>query len=691
MLPVNSLDTQSFADIVQISRKLIQKYAPEWTDENAHDPGITILELLAWLKEMQQFYIDQIGDKNRLKMLKLLCAQLERAQAAVVNVSLLDGGGAEALPEGVPALAGSIPFESAVSHAVSCVQPVALSNGEFEFPVRMGERVKCYAFGRIPAVQNALDIYFDKQPLLGGTLKLYVSVYDEYGCKRNPIAGGQFRPLADVCWQVRRAEGFCEVAFTDETYAFLQSGFVTIDDISKMAADENGRYTLRCTLLRNGYDLSPLIHSIEANIIPFVQKQTYSMQIDVPADACFTVAHMLTAYGDTDLYYPYNDTYKRIKTKDYQKQVDSATGVTTFKTVKPADITGSHYRIISRQESFGLSNCLGMADGFPGQVFSLDIEDRTILYDGFALAVADDVNANTLTFWEKADDLDHSLPTDKHYMLDEATGDITFGDGIHGCCPRGFVCITSLALTYGERGNIMRRELNTVFLPDAELPIVNHRHAIGGRDKESIEDAFERVRRENVEVTKAATAADYETLVKRAPGLMIAKAKAYVPDEEQIARYGCSPNAIMLAVLPYAESDPKMLPPAYIENITTYMEDYRLIGTEILVQSPEFVRIEVFAEIVVKPYYLDARKRIQDSLETLFSGRYGEFSADIRYEEVYGTVDILDCVERIVSLSVSARGNNVTRTRDGAIILPPNGLITRSEYDFILHSNETRS
>ncbi|MEZ4496532.1 MAG: hypothetical protein R2845_07095 [Thermomicrobiales bacterium] len=30
---------------------LIPFYAPEWTDHNAHDPGVTLLELFAWLAE----------------------------------------------------------------------------------------------------------------------------------------------------------------------------------------------------------------------------------------------------------------------------------------------------------------------------------------------------------------------------------------------------------------------------------------------------------------------------------------------------------------------------------------------------------------------------------------------------------------------------------------------------------------
>ncbi len=50
MLKPHRLDDQNFIDIVNRSRRLIQKYAADWTNENASDPGITILEMLSWLK-----------------------------------------------------------------------------------------------------------------------------------------------------------------------------------------------------------------------------------------------------------------------------------------------------------------------------------------------------------------------------------------------------------------------------------------------------------------------------------------------------------------------------------------------------------------------------------------------------------------------------------------------------------------
>ncbi len=47
-----NLDTLDFADIVAQARTLIPRYAPEWTNFNETDPGITLVELFAWMTEI---------------------------------------------------------------------------------------------------------------------------------------------------------------------------------------------------------------------------------------------------------------------------------------------------------------------------------------------------------------------------------------------------------------------------------------------------------------------------------------------------------------------------------------------------------------------------------------------------------------------------------------------------------------
>jgi hypothetical protein len=71
-LPLPRLDDRTFADLVDELRTLIPTYKPEWTNYNPSDPGITLIELFAWLAEMLIFRADQVPDRHRLVFLRLL-------------------------------------------------------------------------------------------------------------------------------------------------------------------------------------------------------------------------------------------------------------------------------------------------------------------------------------------------------------------------------------------------------------------------------------------------------------------------------------------------------------------------------------------------------------------------------------------------------------------------------------------
>jgi hypothetical protein len=71
-LPVPSLDDRRYADLLDEARALVPVYDPLWTNHNASDPGITLLEMFAWLTEMLIYSLDQITDDHRITFLRLL-------------------------------------------------------------------------------------------------------------------------------------------------------------------------------------------------------------------------------------------------------------------------------------------------------------------------------------------------------------------------------------------------------------------------------------------------------------------------------------------------------------------------------------------------------------------------------------------------------------------------------------------
>jgi predicted phage baseplate assembly protein len=85
-LPLPSLDRRTFAELVAEGRALIPRFAPGWTDHNVHDPGITFLELFAYLVEMDIYRLDRISESARRAFLRLLGIELCPAQLAVTEV-----------------------------------------------------------------------------------------------------------------------------------------------------------------------------------------------------------------------------------------------------------------------------------------------------------------------------------------------------------------------------------------------------------------------------------------------------------------------------------------------------------------------------------------------------------------------------------------------------------------------------
>jgi hypothetical protein len=71
-LPLPNLDTRRFDDLVAEMRALIPRHAPEWTNHNPSDPGIALVELLAWITEAMLYRINRIPQKTYLIFVSLL-------------------------------------------------------------------------------------------------------------------------------------------------------------------------------------------------------------------------------------------------------------------------------------------------------------------------------------------------------------------------------------------------------------------------------------------------------------------------------------------------------------------------------------------------------------------------------------------------------------------------------------------
>jgi hypothetical protein len=71
-LTLPNLDDRTYADLAAEARALIPTYAPEWTNHNPSDPGVTLLELFAYLAELLIYRVNRVTDANVVAFLRLI-------------------------------------------------------------------------------------------------------------------------------------------------------------------------------------------------------------------------------------------------------------------------------------------------------------------------------------------------------------------------------------------------------------------------------------------------------------------------------------------------------------------------------------------------------------------------------------------------------------------------------------------
>jgi hypothetical protein len=71
-LKVPNLDDRNYSDLVEEAVAMLPRYAPEWTNHNPSDPGITLVELLAYFTELFIYRLNRITKDTKIRFLQLL-------------------------------------------------------------------------------------------------------------------------------------------------------------------------------------------------------------------------------------------------------------------------------------------------------------------------------------------------------------------------------------------------------------------------------------------------------------------------------------------------------------------------------------------------------------------------------------------------------------------------------------------
>lgn len=195
-------DDISFSELMKKSVSEIPQLCAEWTDFNAHDPGITFLEMLMWLTEMQRYYLSQITEDHLKSYLKLIGTEMRAAEPTRITARFISED-TVSVKRGTVFYIGDIPYSAADDMVIVPDRP--------EIIIREG---------------GGYFIKQDLAPFKGKTFPLYFSSEDE-NCA-NPMREGFYsRAKIKVFLSVLSGETECHI--NDGTFGFYQSGFINID------------------------------------------------------------------------------------------------------------------------------------------------------------------------------------------------------------------------------------------------------------------------------------------------------------------------------------------------------------------------------------------------------------------------------------------------------------------------------
>ncbi len=703
MLPIPMLDDEGFGEIVENAKRLIPQISSRWTDFNSHDPGITMLELFAFLKESQQYHLDQIGPHNLQKYLKLLGAAPRPRTAATPSCEVNTNHVLHCtLPRGTRLMAGEIPF--------SLLTPVPLDtprltdgfawDGSRVLPfvldgLGMGTKLHIEPFGRNPSPGSALFLHYADAPDLSRPLRLFVSVEEADETPRVPVpVQSEFLPLADLSWAIRTPEGWhslqvvadetCGLLFTGEITLTLGTQLVDFEENLPIDPLDHGCW-LRMSFHGGQYDVPPILTGLSDRMTAVVQQDTMAEQLLLAVE---TVAPgvgklvsdgILAATGKYEVYCPGTDGLWQLQTA-IDRVYHPASGTTDFTFALPSS-GADEALLLTWREAFSPYRRLDDGDGFPNQQFALP--HKGLVSQAFVLLSEAPDAPGGWAMWHQVRDFDSSGPEDLHYVLDEESGTLSFGNCFHGQAPEGGLLIAGLATTLGEDGNAKSGQIRTLHREDRGiLPLgitphqvapVNPDNAHGGRNRESLDACLQRCHRQLRKSDRGVTYEDFERLVFETPGLRISNCKA-IPVTALPRQDGSLPeDCITLVVEPFSLHQIRQLSPAYRANILAHLEPRRMLGTKVHILSPEYIGISIYAEILSLPHYVDAKERIHAAVTQFFATGWS-FGTPVRYGTLYGIIDTLPCVSRVESLTIDAQGKGIFRGVNGDVILPHNGL-----------------
>jgi hypothetical protein len=619
-----NLFERRFNDLMEIGRAKLPSLAPEWTDHNAHDPGITLMELLAWTAEAQLYSLSRLRRDERT------------AYAAMLGLGPSGTQGATGLiwPDRLDPNSPASTFaktvvigEESVINVIDCETPTFRPTHKLLWVPGLIEQLETRGprgqktnhtainrrgdlaflpFGAGAGRRSVLAMTFqcrDDAGLFGSNRRNTPGALWPIGVTAAPPSGeevegetsneGMHAHLSATF--VTDTARFPLHVVSDSTRGFLSTGVLLLDLDNVTISPKNFTIELRS---KSGFPRPPRVLRIEPNVVSVLQGQKIFRELQV------------------------------------------ATGIPDW--------------------SFQL--------GVPGLRFAegeeplkVEIAERTGLID-----------------WTRCDRISDRGPDESVYELDLKSARVTFGNGVNGRIPPAESQVfVSYSVSDGEEGSVARNRKWKV-AGFAGAFGVNPEPMTGGAEAFGWIDQRREARRRSRDDHALVSSNDIVSAAKALPLLEVAR--AWVPAAgDKSPRTGV---VTLIAIRSRPEGkEPEDPPetPLWLESIRSQLAPRIPLGTRLVVKAPRYVEFTIHAvlelelgrdESVIKndvENALQQRLMLVDSSTAVSTRQPG---IPLTRRDVAAWLRTIDGVKRVVQLQL--RGANGKAT--DKIVVPRSGL-----------------
>jgi Baseplate J-like protein len=540
-----------YTDMLTALQLRIPGYTPEWTDWNESDPGITLLELFAWLGESMIYRLNQVPPACYQKFVQLIGFQPQPALPSVAYLSFTPTPASPAVPILVPqATAVSatgtdgkpVYFETDTDLALTRFPLTALQL--FDGSTHGTGGASFNPFGTTPSPGNAVYLGFGPAdpaitlPPFPDQIQLHVVVpAADSGAVRSDQVAGQPAPVPPVTVQWEYLDSTAPTEhwtrlnlYQDTSVAFTREGDILVDG-------------------------------------PPAQTQAQ------PGIGAFTEPYFWIRCRLTGGVYPSGAAPVVVQ---FQENTVSATSLRTVQ-----------------------GEPVGQSSGLPSQQFAL----ANAPVDPSSIQVTVTTGEEAPVSWTAQEDLFASSATATDYALDANAGTLQFGDGVHGAIP---AASSDIDATYryggGLRGNVAAGAVSALLGPVLGVSAVtNARPAAGGQDAQSVADLQAEAPVMLRSQQRAVTAADFQAEALRVGGVArVAVVPLANPDFPGIS----VPGAVTVVIVPQVADAGQPLPvpaPELKEAVALHLDVMRPVTAEVYVDGPAYRQVQVIARIEIAP------------------------------------------------------------------------------------------